>query len=98
MLAVLESQQEVAAILIPPLLKLRLSSLLIKLLAFEMCKLKEDRTPERYSRFPSNYLILEFVGAIHSVPLWDVVMLNLLYPSWELLIIQRMWKVFFDLL
>lgn len=48
-LAVLESQQEVAAILIPPLLKLRLSSLLIKLLAFEMCKLKEDRTPERYS-------------------------------------------------
>ncbi|XP_041992010.1 uncharacterized protein LOC121742932 isoform X2 [Salvia splendens] len=49
LLAILESQQEVATILVPPLLKLGLSSLLIKLLAFEMTKLKEDRTPERYS-------------------------------------------------
>ncbi|XP_057805146.1 uncharacterized protein LOC131020385 isoform X2 [Salvia miltiorrhiza] len=49
LLAVLESRQEVAAILLPPLLKLGLSSLLIKLLAFEMTKLKEDRRPERYS-------------------------------------------------
>ncbi|XP_041989756.1 uncharacterized protein LOC121741121 [Salvia splendens] len=49
LLAILESLQEVATILVPPLLKLGLSSLLIKLLAFEMTKLKEDRTPERYS-------------------------------------------------
>ncbi|XP_047968225.1 protein saal1 isoform X2 [Salvia hispanica] len=49
LMAILESQQEVATILVPPLLKLGLSSLLIKLLAFEMTKLKEDRTPERYS-------------------------------------------------
>ena len=48
-MAILESQQEVATILVPPLLKLGLSSLLIKLLAFEMTKLKEDRTPERYN-------------------------------------------------
>ncbi|KAG8387563.1 hypothetical protein BUALT_Bualt02G0034400 [Buddleja alternifolia] len=49
LLAALESRQEVAAILLPPMLKLDLSSVLIKLLAFEMGKLKEERIPERYT-------------------------------------------------
>ncbi|GFP95377.1 protein saal1 [Phtheirospermum japonicum] len=49
LLAVLESQPEVAAILIPPMLDLDLSSLLIKLLAFEMSTLKGERIPERYT-------------------------------------------------
>ncbi|KAH6773085.1 hypothetical protein C2S52_004061 [Perilla frutescens var. hirtella] len=49
LLAILESPPEVAEILIRRLLNMRISSLLIRLLAFEMGKLKEDRTPERYS-------------------------------------------------
>ncbi|KAL8057749.1 hypothetical protein ABFX02_04G204100 [Erythranthe guttata] len=49
LLAVLESQQEVAAILLPPISKLDISNLLIKLLAFEMSKLKGERIPERYT-------------------------------------------------
>lgn len=48
LLAVLESQQEVGAILLPSILKLDVSSLLVKLLAFEMSKLKGERIPERY--------------------------------------------------
>lgn len=48
-LAILESQQEVAAILIPPIMKLELSTLLIKLMAFEMSTLSEGRVPERYT-------------------------------------------------
>lgn len=51
LLAVLESQQEVRAILLPPLLKLGLSSLLVKLLAFEVSELKGERIPKRYSFF-----------------------------------------------
>ncbi|XP_012837946.1 PREDICTED: protein saal1, partial [Erythranthe guttata] len=49
LLAVLESQQEVAAILLPPISKLDILNLLIKLLAFEMSKLKGERIPERYT-------------------------------------------------
>ncbi|KAK6163439.1 hypothetical protein DH2020_000303 [Rehmannia glutinosa] len=49
LLAVLESQKEVAAILLPRLLELDLSNLLFKLLAFEMSKLKGERIPERYT-------------------------------------------------
>ncbi|KAK4440662.1 protein saal1 [Sesamum alatum] len=64
LLAVLESQQEVAALLLPPLLKLDLSSLLIKLLAFEMSKLQGDRIPERY---PVLDLILRTIEALSTI-------------------------------
>lgn len=48
LLAILESRDEVAPILLPSLVKLGLPNLLINLLAFEMDKLKCDRLPERY--------------------------------------------------
>ncbi|KAA8550254.1 hypothetical protein F0562_001938 [Nyssa sinensis] len=49
LLAILESQQEVISILLPPLMKLGLPSLLITLLDFEMNKLIGEKIPERYS-------------------------------------------------
>ncbi|KAL0369582.1 UNVERIFIED_CONTAM: hypothetical protein Sangu_0276300 [Sesamum angustifolium] len=64
LLAVLESQQEVAALLLPSFLKLDLSSLLIKLLAFEMSKLQGDRIPERY---PVLDLILRTIEALSTM-------------------------------
>ncbi|KAL8496462.1 hypothetical protein ACS0TY_020250 [Phlomoides rotata] len=63
-LAVLESQQKIAAILLPPLLTLGLSSLLIKLLAFEMSKLKGERVPERYCVLD---LILRAIEALSTM-------------------------------
>ncbi|KAL0417649.1 UNVERIFIED_CONTAM: hypothetical protein Sradi_1178400 [Sesamum radiatum] len=64
LLAVLESHQEVAALLLPSFLKLDLSSLLIKLLAFEMSKLQGDRIPERY---PVLDLILRTIEALSTM-------------------------------
>nr|AAS79588.1 hypothetical protein [Ipomoea trifida] len=48
-LAALQSKQEVAVILQPPLMKLGLPCLMVDLLSFEMGKLREERLPERYS-------------------------------------------------
>ncbi|KAL3616066.1 hypothetical protein CASFOL_040360 [Castilleja foliolosa] len=64
LLAVLESQQDVAAILIPPMLDLDLSSLLIKLLAFEMSTLKGERIPQRYSVLDS---VLRAIEALSTM-------------------------------
>ncbi|VFQ96536.1 unnamed protein product [Cuscuta campestris] len=47
LLAALQSK-EVAVILQPPLMKLGLLRLLVDLFSFEMCKLREERLPERY--------------------------------------------------
>lgn len=44
----LESQKEVEHILLSPLMKLGLASVLVNLLTFEMSKLTNDRIPERY--------------------------------------------------
>lgn len=49
LLAIIGSQQETAAALLPPLVKLGLPSLLINLLAFEMSKLTQEGISERYS-------------------------------------------------
>ncbi|XP_057729011.1 uncharacterized protein LOC130944625 isoform X2 [Arachis stenosperma] len=48
-LAILESQQKVVDALLPPIMKLGLTSILINLLAFEMSKLMNERIPERYT-------------------------------------------------
>ncbi|KAK9279560.1 hypothetical protein L1049_013239 [Liquidambar formosana] len=64
LLAILESQQEVAPILLPPLMKLGLPSLLINLLAFEMSKLTSERIPERYSVLD---LILRAIEALSVI-------------------------------
>ncbi|XP_021279279.1 protein SAAL1 isoform X3 [Herrania umbratica] len=49
LLAMLESQKEVEHILLLPLMKLDLATVLVNLLAFEMSKLTNERIPERYS-------------------------------------------------
>ncbi|CAL8999762.1 unnamed protein product [Prunus brigantina] len=48
LLATIESSEEVVLILLPPLMKLGLASLLINLLDFEMSQLLSERVPERY--------------------------------------------------
>ncbi|MBA0757624.1 hypothetical protein Gotri_020709 [Gossypium trilobum] len=48
LLSMLESQKEVEHILLSPLMKLGLASVLVNLLTFEMSKLTNDRIPERY--------------------------------------------------
>ena len=57
LLAILESQHEVSAVLLPFLMRLGLTSLLINLLAFEMRKLTSERVLERY-----DYTIAGFKG------------------------------------
>ncbi|KAK3043606.1 hypothetical protein RJ639_001668 [Escallonia herrerae] len=57
LLAIVESRQEAAAVLLPPLMNLGLPALLIYLLAFEMNKLKDERVPERYVFSPHLRLI-----------------------------------------
>ncbi|XP_050211722.1 uncharacterized protein LOC126661880 isoform X2 [Mercurialis annua] len=49
LLAILESQQHVSAVLLPFMMKLGLTRLMISLLAFEMSTLRCERVPERYS-------------------------------------------------
>ncbi|XP_040375400.1 uncharacterized protein LOC112167999 isoform X4 [Rosa chinensis] len=48
LLAIIESSQDVMHILLPPLMKLGLASLLINLLDIETSKLMSERAPERY--------------------------------------------------
>ncbi|KAL6516727.1 hypothetical protein OROGR_020032 [Orobanche gracilis] len=64
LLGVLESQQEVAAILIPHMLDLGFSSLLIKLLAFEMSMLKGKHIPDRYTVLDS---VLRAIEALSTM-------------------------------
>ncbi|KAK7272197.1 hypothetical protein RJT34_28649 [Clitoria ternatea] len=64
-LAILESQQKVVDILIPPMMKLGLANILINLLTFEISKLLDERIPERYS-------ILELIlRAIEALSVMD---------------------------
>ncbi|CAK9186799.1 unnamed protein product [Ilex paraguariensis] len=62
LLAILQHQQEVTTVLLPPLMKLGLPSLLINLLALEMSKLTGEREPERYSVLD---LILQTIEALN---------------------------------
>ncbi|XVF69061.1 hypothetical protein PTKIN_Ptkin11bG0050800 [Pterospermum kingtungense] len=48
LLAMLERQKDDEHILLTPLMKLGLPTILVNLLAFEMSKLRNERTPERY--------------------------------------------------
>ncbi|XP_038719220.1 uncharacterized protein LOC120012045 isoform X2 [Tripterygium wilfordii] len=64
LLAILESQQEVMRILLPPLMKLGFPSLLICLFTFEMGKLSDERAPERYSALD---VILRAIEALSVV-------------------------------
>lgn len=50
----LESQKEVEHILLLPLMKLGLATVLVNLLAFEMSKLTNERIPERYNSLPAS--------------------------------------------
>ncbi|XP_009769761.1 uncharacterized protein [Nicotiana sylvestris] len=61
LLAVAESKQDVATILLPPLIKLGLPRILVDLLSVEISKLIEERLPERYS---FQDLILQTVEAL----------------------------------
>ncbi|CAA2955623.1 saal1 isoform X1 [Olea europaea subsp. europaea] len=64
LLATLESQKEVADVLLPPLMKLGLSGILINLFASEMSILTGERTPERYAVLD---LILRTIEALSVV-------------------------------
>ncbi|KAL2485618.1 ARM repeat superfamily protein [Abeliophyllum distichum] len=64
LLAALESQKEVADILLPPLMKLGLSGLLINLFASEMSILTGERTSERYAVLE---LILRTIEALSVI-------------------------------
>uniref|UniRef100_A0A5B7BF14 Protein saal1 n=1 Tax=Davidia involucrata TaxID=16924 RepID=A0A5B7BF14_DAVIN len=64
LLAILESQQEVIFVLLPPLMKLGLPSLLINLLDFEMNKLTGEKIPDRYSVLD---LILRTMEALSAI-------------------------------
>ncbi|KAK3205831.1 hypothetical protein Dsin_019877 [Dipteronia sinensis] len=64
LLAILEGQQEVTHILLPPLMELGLSSRLVNLLTFEMNKLTSERIPERY---PALDVILRAIEALSVV-------------------------------
>lgn len=55
LLAILGSEQDIRTVLLPPLMKLGLPSLLINLFTFEMSKLTEERMPERYFFFTFNF-------------------------------------------
>ncbi|XP_070033653.1 uncharacterized protein [Nicotiana tomentosiformis] len=61
LLAIAESKQDVATILLPPLIKLGLPRILVDLLSVEISKLIEERLPERYSFLD---LILQTVEAL----------------------------------
>ncbi|KAL3518473.1 hypothetical protein ACH5RR_021062 [Cinchona calisaya] len=63
LLAILASEREVATVLLPPLMKLCLPSLLINLFAFEMSKLTEERMPKRY---PVLDIILQAIEALSA--------------------------------
>lgn len=64
LLAVIESQPEVLHVLLPPLMKLGLPSLLVNLLTFEMSKLMSERIPERYSILDVVFRAIEALSAL----------------------------------
>ncbi|XP_034221780.1 protein saal1 isoform X2 [Prunus dulcis] len=64
LLATIESSEEVVLILLPPLMKLGLASLLINLLDFEMSQLLSERVPERY---PVLDVILRSIEALSVI-------------------------------
>lgn len=64
LLAIMEKEQEVAAILLPILVNLGMPSLLVNLLAFEMGKLTSERLPERY---PALDAILRAIEALSVI-------------------------------
>ncbi|BBN67780.1 ARM repeat superfamily protein, partial [Prunus dulcis] len=64
LLATIESSEEVVLILLPPLMKLGLASLLINLLDFEMSQLLSERVPERY---PILDVILRSIEALSVI-------------------------------
>ncbi|CAN6692247.1 unnamed protein product [Malus baccata var. baccata] len=64
LLATIENSDEVVHILLPPLMKLGLASLLINLLDFEMSKLMSEREPERY---PILDVILRSIEALSVI-------------------------------
>ncbi|KAM1100121.1 hypothetical protein ACFX2I_006658 [Malus domestica] len=64
LLATIENSDEVVHILLPPLMKLGLASLLIILLDFEMSKLMSEREPERY---PILDVILRSIEALSVI-------------------------------
>ncbi|KAB8903397.1 hypothetical protein FH972_026798 [Carpinus fangiana] len=64
LLAVIESQPKVVHVLLPPLMKLGLPSLLINLLTFEMSKLTSERIPERYPILDDVLHAIEALSAI----------------------------------
>ncbi|XP_028756837.1 uncharacterized protein LOC114716065 isoform X1 [Neltuma alba] len=63
-LAILESGQEVVDTLLPPMVKLGLTSLLISLLDFEVSKLMSERMPERYSILDLLLRVIEALSVI----------------------------------
>nr|XP_011460692.1 PREDICTED: uncharacterized protein LOC101308452 isoform X2 [Fragaria vesca subsp. vesca] len=64
LLAIIESSQDVVHILLPPLMKLGLASLLINLLVIEVSKLMCERAPERY---PILDVILHAIEALSVI-------------------------------
>lgn len=64
LLAIAESKQDVAAMLLPPLIKLGLPQILVDLLSVEISKLTEERSPERYPILDS---ILQTVEALSVI-------------------------------
>lgn len=64
LLAVIESQPKVVNVLLPPLMKLGLPSLLINLFTFEMSKLTSERIPERY---PILDVVLRAIEALSAL-------------------------------
>ncbi|KAG6678968.1 hypothetical protein I3842_14G107900 [Carya illinoinensis] len=64
LLAIIEGQLEVVHVLLPPLMKLSLPSILINLLTFEMGKLTSERIPERYSVLDVVVRAIEALSAI----------------------------------
>ncbi|KAB2606602.1 hypothetical protein D8674_006319 [Pyrus ussuriensis x Pyrus communis] len=64
LLATIENSDEVVHILLPPLMKLGVASLLISLLDFEMSKLMSEREPERY---PILDVILRSIEALSVI-------------------------------
>lgn len=63
-LAIIESQPDVLHVLLPPLMKLGLPSLLVNLLTFEMSKLMNERIPDRYSILDVVFRAIEGLSAL----------------------------------
>ncbi|KAB1227344.1 Protein saal1 [Morella rubra] len=64
LLAIVESKPEVVHVLVPPLMKQGLPSILINLFTLEMSKLTSERVPERYSILDVVLRAIEALSAI----------------------------------